>query len=47
MPNVLKTRKHVTNRIMTKEDVENVLVAIERAHESGRVDDYHYLTIER
>ncbi len=31
MPKVLKTRKHVTSRIVTKEDVENVLHAIEQA----------------
>jgi len=29
MPRVLKTRKHVTSRIVTREDVENVLKAIE------------------
>ncbi len=43
MPKVLKTRKHVTSRIVTKEDVENVLKAIEQAHNNGRVDNYHYL----
>lgn len=43
MPKIVKTRKHVTSRIVTKEDVENVLKAIEQAHNTGRVDDYHYL----
>ncbi len=42
MPKVLKTRKHVTSRIMTKEDVENVLKAIERAHDGRRIDTNHY-----
>ena len=43
MPKVLKTRKHVTDRIVTKEDVENVLRAIEHSHNTGRIDDNHYL----
>jgi integrase len=43
MPKVLKTRKHVTSRIVTKEDVENVLKAIEQAFSKGRIDNYHYL----
>lgn len=43
MPKALKTRKHVTNRIVTKDDVENVLGAIEQANDKGRVDDRHYL----
>ncbi len=43
MPKVLKTRKHVTNRIVTKEDVENVLKAIEQAFSRGRIDNDHYL----
>jgi hypothetical protein len=43
MPKVLKTRKHVTSRIVTKEDVENVLHAIEQAHSVGRIDNDHYL----
>jgi len=43
MPKVLKTRKHVTNRIVTKEDVENVLKAIEQAFSVGRIDKAHYL----
>jgi hypothetical protein len=40
---VLEERKHVTSRIMTKEDVENVLKAIEQAHNNGRIDTCHYL----
>jgi hypothetical protein len=43
MPKVLKTRKHVTNRIVITEDVQNVLKAIERSHSVGRIDTYHYL----
>lgn len=43
MPKVLKTRKHVTNRIVPKEDVENVLKSIEQAFNIGRIDHYHYL----
>ena len=43
MPKVLKTRKHVTSRIVTKEDVENVLKAIEKAFNIGRIDNVHYL----
>jgi hypothetical protein len=33
----------VTNRIVTKEDVKNVLKAIEQAHRSEDIDTYHYL----
>jgi integrase len=43
MPKALKTRKHVTNRIVIKEDVKNVLGAIQQANDEGRVDDCHYL----
>ncbi|MGA3358746.1 MAG: hypothetical protein ABSC87_00835 [Halobacteriota archaeon] len=43
MPKTLKTRKHVTSRIITKEDVENVLKAIELSYSVGRIDDYHRL----
>lgn len=43
MPKTLKTRKHVTSRIVTKQDVEKVLGAIELAYGRGRVDDRHYL----
>jgi len=43
MPKVLKTRKHVTSRIVTKEDIENLLKAIEKAFSIGRIDNTHYL----
>jgi integrase len=43
MPKVLKTHKHVTNRIVTKGDIENLLLAIKKAHENKQIDDYHYL----
>jgi len=43
LPKALKERKHVTSRIVTKEDVENVLKAIEQANDYGGVDNYHYL----
>ncbi len=43
MPKVLKMRKHVTSRIVTKQDVENLLLAIEHAHSSGQIDGYHYM----
>jgi hypothetical protein len=43
MPKVLKARKHVTSRIVVKEDVENVLKAIDQAFSIGRIDDYHFL----
>jgi len=43
MPKVLKTRKHVTNRIVTEEDVENVLKAIEHSFSIRRIDYDHYL----
>jgi integrase len=43
LPKALKERKHVTSRIVTNEDVEKVLKAIEQAQKNGRVDDYHYL----
>jgi hypothetical protein len=42
MPKVLKTRKHVTSRIVTTEDVENVFEAIEWAHNAGRIHAYRY-----
>ncbi|MGZ4911374.1 MAG: hypothetical protein ACXV5G_11750 [Halobacteriota archaeon] len=43
MPKVLKTRKHITSRIITKEDVENLLTAIKQAHRREELDTYHYL----
>jgi integrase len=43
LPRSVKEQKRVTNRIVTKEDVENVLKAIEQAHRSEDIDTYHYL----
>jgi hypothetical protein len=43
MPKGLKTRKHVTNRIVTEQDVENVLSAIERTYQNGEIDAEHRL----
>jgi hypothetical protein len=42
MPKVLKTRKHVTNRIVTEEDVQHVLQAIEQSLSARRIDNDHY-----
>jgi len=42
-PKCLKTQKHVTDRIVTKTDVENLLDAIKTAFEGGEIDDGHYL----
>jgi hypothetical protein len=46
MPKVLKTRKHVTNRIVTKDDVENVLQATKQAFNAGRIDINHFPNYE-
>ncbi|MGZ4926563.1 MAG: hypothetical protein ACXV4B_08960, partial [Halobacteriota archaeon] len=43
MPKGLKTRKHVTSRIVTKQDVENVLSAIETAFQNNEIDEDHRL----
>jgi hypothetical protein len=43
MPKGLKVRKHVTGRIVTKEDVENVLYTIQKSFENGEIDSDHYL----
>ncbi len=43
MPKGLKARKHVTSRIVTKEDVENLLDAIKTAFEKGEIDNEHAL----
>ena len=43
MPRVLEIRKHVTSRIVTKDDVENVFKAVGHAHNNGRIDTCHYL----
>jgi hypothetical protein len=43
MPKGLKVRKHVTSRIVTQEDVENVLYAIKLSFENGEIDgDYYF-----
>ena len=44
MPKGLKARKHVTSRIVTKEDVENVLLAIRQTYEEEEIDHHHYLS---
>ncbi|MGZ4936909.1 MAG: hypothetical protein ACXVIP_05930 [Halobacteriota archaeon] len=43
LPKALKERKHVTGRIVTKVDVENILRAIERAYESRDLDKSQFL----
>jgi hypothetical protein len=43
LPKALKERKHVTSRIVTKEDIENVLTAIKTAFSNDEIDQYHYL----
>ncbi|MFZ0926342.1 MAG: hypothetical protein WB581_11275 [Halobacteriota archaeon] len=41
MPKALKERKRITARIVTKQDIENVLIAIEQAAEKDEIDEYH------
>lgn len=41
MPNAVQERKHVIARIVTKQDIENVLIAIEQAAETEEIDEYH------
>jgi hypothetical protein len=43
MPKGLKARKHVTSRIVTQVDVENVLYAIKTDFENGEIDRDLYL----
>jgi hypothetical protein len=43
LPRAVKERKHVTSRIVTKEDVENMLSAIKQAYCIGDIDSEHYL----
>ncbi|MGZ4944175.1 MAG: hypothetical protein ACXV6K_07845 [Halobacteriota archaeon] len=43
MPKGLKERKHVTSRIVTEEDIRNVLSAIERSYQNGEIGQEHYL----
>jgi integrase len=41
LPKALRERKQVTSRIVTKQDVENVLAAIEQAAKKEEIDSYH------
>jgi hypothetical protein len=43
LPKAVKERKHVTSRIVTKADIENVLTAIERTYRDGEISLYQYL----
>ena len=43
LPRSIKEQKRVTERIVTTEDVENVLSAIGHANRSGGIDAYHCL----
>jgi hypothetical protein len=40
---VFSNRSHVTRRIISKEDIENVLAVIECAYGDGELEQYHYL----
>jgi len=43
MPKGLKSRKHVTSRIVTKGDIEHLLAAIEHSYLNGGIDRDYYL----
>jgi len=43
MPKTLQERKHVTSRIVTKRDIEDILAAIEQAAEKEEIDECHRL----
>jgi hypothetical protein len=43
LPRSVKEQKRVTDRIVTKEDIENVLIEIRNAHHSGDIDTNHFL----
>ena len=43
LPRAVKERKHVTSRIVTKQDIENVLSALKQAYCIGDIDSIHYL----
>jgi hypothetical protein len=43
LPRAVKERKHVTSRIVTKEDIENILSAIKQAYCIEDIDSNHYL----
>jgi len=40
-PKTLKQRKRVTNRIITKQDIEHILAHIKTAESEGRLNTYH------
>ena len=43
LPRAVKEQKRVTERIVTKDDIERLLSAIERSYQNGEVDTYHHL----
>jgi hypothetical protein len=43
MPKTLQERKHVTSRIVTKRDIEDILAAIEQTTEKEEIDECHRL----
>jgi len=43
LPRSVKEQKRVIDRIVTEEDVENILAAIEHSHRNGKIDTSHYL----
>ena len=43
MPKALQKRKHVTSRIVTKRDIEDIFAAIEQAAEKEEIDECHRL----
>ncbi|MGZ4933874.1 MAG: hypothetical protein ACXV49_05205 [Halobacteriota archaeon] len=46
LPKTVKTRKAVTGRIATIDDIHNILAYIKRAYDEGRINEhrYHYYT---
>ncbi len=42
LPKTVKTRKAVTGRIVTIDDIRNVLAYITRAYEEGRINEHRY-----
>jgi len=43
IPKGFKARKHITSRIVTQADVENVLYAVKTAFENGEIDNDHFV----
>ncbi len=43
LPKAVKVRKAVTGRIVTIDDIRNVLAYIKRAHEEGQISEHRYL----